>query len=111
MAAGEAIYVDQCSACHKADGTGVPGMFPPLKGDANVLARSPTTVVHAILFGARAQPTDVRPTPVTMPAYGWKLSNAEVAAVASYVRNAWGNRAAAVSPGAADGVRTNLAAE
>jgi mono/diheme cytochrome c family protein len=111
MAAGEAIYVDQCSACHKADGTGVPGMFPPLKGDANVLARSPTTVVHAILFGARAQPTDARPTPVTMPAYGWKLSNAEVAAVASYVRNAWGNRAAAVSPGAAGGVRTNLAAE
>jgi mono/diheme cytochrome c family protein len=110
MAAGQAIYVDQCSACHKADGTGVPGMFPPLRGNSNVQAESPTTVVHAILFGARTQPTTARPTPFAMPPYGWKLKNAEVAAVATYVRNAWGNHAPTVTRNQVHDVRTGIVA-
>ncbi|HVV93138.1 MAG TPA: cytochrome c [Hyphomicrobiales bacterium] len=110
MAAGEAIYVDQCAACHKADGTGVPGMFPPLRGNANVQARSPTTVAHAILYGVRTEPTNARPTPFAMPAYGWKLKNPEVAAVATYVRNAWGNHAAPVTRDQVHDVRTGIVA-
>jgi mono/diheme cytochrome c family protein len=38
-----------------------------------------------------------RPTPLSMPAFSWKLSDAQIAAVASYVRNSWGNAAPAVT--------------
>lgn len=33
---GRAVYMDNCSACHRSNGEGLPGMFPPLKGDATV---------------------------------------------------------------------------
>jgi mono/diheme cytochrome c family protein len=91
MAAGKAIYEDSCGACHKASGDGVPYMFPPLKANANVQSRDPTTIVRVLLNGARTQPTAEEPTPSAMPAYDWKLSNDEIAAVATYIRNAWGN--------------------
>jgi mono/diheme cytochrome c family protein len=95
--AGEAIYIDTCSACHHKDGHGVPHMFPALAGDPLVQSTNPTTIVRLILEGGRAVATEEHPTPVSMPAYGWKLSDAQVAAVASYVRNAWGNQGSAVS--------------
>ncbi len=95
--AGQAIYVDNCSACHKSNGEGVPGTFPPLKGDAAAQGSDPTTVIRIILNGAHAVDTDARPTPLAMPSFKWKMSDEEVAAVASYVRNAWGNAAPAVT--------------
>jgi mono/diheme cytochrome c family protein len=100
--AGKAIYVDQCSACHGMNGEGVAQTFPTLKGSPIVQSQDATTVIRLILNGGRAAVTDARPTPVSMPAFGWKLTDAEVAAVASYVRNAWGNAASAVD---ADSVR------
>jgi mono/diheme cytochrome c family protein len=93
MRQGEAIWADTCSACHRADGSGVPGLFPPMKGDANVQQLDPTTVLHFILAGTRATPTHARPTPLSMPAYDWKLNDEQIAAVATYARNAWGNAA------------------
>ena len=97
MAAGKAIYADSCSACHQDDGKGVPSMFPPLEHDANVQQRDPSTVIRVILEGARTVATDKRPTPFAMPAFDWKLKDDQVAAIASYVRNAWGNSAPVVS--------------
>jgi mono/diheme cytochrome c family protein len=75
----------------------VPGLFPPLKGDQVAQQADPTTVVRLILDGGRAATTQARPTPFSMPAFGWKLDDAQVAAVATYVRGAWGNSAPAVS--------------
>jgi mono/diheme cytochrome c family protein len=43
-----------------------------------------------------------------MPSFAWKLSDAQVAAVASYVRNAWGNHASAVSPADVSSARSAL---
>lgn len=106
--AGEAIYVDNCSACHKSNGAGAPGTFPPLKGDATVQDRDPTTIIRVILDGAHAVATDARPTPLSMPSFKWKLSNEEVAAVASYARNAWGNAAAPVSANEVQSMRQVL---
>jgi mono/diheme cytochrome c family protein len=97
MAAGHAIFADSCSGCHQADGKGVPRMFPPLVHNANVQQHDPTTVIRVILDGAKTVATDKRPTNSAMPAYNWKLNDAQVAAVATYVRNAWGNSAPAVS--------------
>ena len=97
METGRAIFNASCAACHKQDGSGVPRMFPPLAHNANAQSTDATTVVRVILQGAQTVSTDERPTPATMPAFDWKLSNAEVAAVATYVRNSWGNAAPTVS--------------
>jgi mono/diheme cytochrome c family protein len=97
VSAGQAVYADACSACHRMGGEGVPGMFPPLKGDSVVQQADPTTVVRLIVNGGRAATTGTRPTPFSMPAFGWKLDDAQIAAVATYVRGAWGNSAPAVA--------------
>lgn len=97
--AGKAIYADTCSACHQIGGEGVKGMFPPLKGSAVVQSKSPLTAVRLILNGGHAAWTKKDPNPVSMPSFGWKLSDEQVAAVATYVRSAWGNSASPVSEG------------
>lgn len=105
MKAGEAIYVDTCAACHQRSGEGVAHMFPQLKGDPTVQQSDPSTVIRVILEGARTAATDRRPTPSAMPAFGWKLDDRKVAAVATYVRNAWGNKAPPVGDGAVADMR------
>ena len=110
MDAGKAIYLDSCAACHRSDGGGVAHMFPPLARNANVQSDDPTTVLRMILQGGRTAVTDPRPTPSSMPAYGWKLDDAQVAAVATYVRNAWGNTAPAVSAEQVGSLKTRLTA-
>jgi mono/diheme cytochrome c family protein len=108
MTAGGAIFNDSCGACHQSDGSGMPHMFPPLKHDVNVQQSDPTTVIRVILEGARTVPTDKRPTPFAMPAYGWKLKDDQIAAVATYVRNAWGNSAPAVTASEVTALRKSL---
>lgn len=90
LTAGGAIYQDLCSACHKSDGTGVPNLIPNLAQAATVNTGDPTTVLRVILQGAQSVATDREPTGPAMPAFGWQLNDAQVAAVATYVRNHWG---------------------
>lgn len=59
--------------------------------------RDPTTIARLILYGAHAATTDARPTQVSMPAFDWKLSDQQIADLATYVRNAWGNSAPQVT--------------
>ena len=106
--AGQAIYLDNCAACHRSNGEGSPGTFPSLKGDANAQNRDPTTVIRVILDGARAVPTDARPTPLSMPSFKWKFADEEVAAVATYIRSAWGNAAPPVSGSDVQSTRETL---
>jgi len=110
MAAGEAIYVDACATCHAVDGKAQPTYFPPLPGAAVTQSRDPTTVIRFILSGTQTVATDARPTALSMPAYAWKLDDAQVAAVATYVRNAWGNQAPAVSASQVANLRRKVAA-
>lgn len=97
MQAGEAIYRDSCAACHRIDGSGIPTLFPALKGSSGVQSREPTSLVRVVLDGAKSVATDKAPTGPAMPSYGWQLQDAQVAAVLTYIRNAWGNQAPAVS--------------
>jgi mono/diheme cytochrome c family protein len=62
-----------------------------------VLADDPISVIRVVLQGAQSVATDAAPTRAAMPALGWKLSDNEVAAVVTYIRNSWGNAASAVS--------------
>lgn len=93
MRAGSAIFFDECTACHLGGGRGQAGMFPPLRGSAAAQQRDPTGLIHLILGGGRTAPTFSKPTFQSMPSFAWKLSDQEVADVATYVRNSWGNRA------------------
>src|SRR5665213_1747224 len=104
LARGQALYVDNCTACHMDDGGGQAQAFPPLGRSAAIQERKPDTVIHIVLAGARMAVTPGKPTGLAMPAFGWKLSDQEVADVVNYIRHAWGNRAPLVNAEAvADG--------
>jgi mono/diheme cytochrome c family protein len=111
MRAGGAIFADVCSACHRSNGEGTPGFFPPLVANSSVQARDPTTMVRIILQGSRAVPTPARPTAPGMPAFAWKLDDDEIASVATFVRNSWGNRAPPVAAARVGKLRHKLARE
>jgi mono/diheme cytochrome c family protein len=97
MQAGSAIYADECAACHTMGGTGIARMFPGLKASAFVQQTNPASLLHVVLNGTRAVSTAGAPTAPAMPAFDWKLSDAQVASVVTYIRNTWGNAAPAVS--------------
>jgi mono/diheme cytochrome c family protein len=97
MRAGKAAYIDQCAACHVSTGSGVAQLFPTLKGSPTVQSADPTSLIRVVLEGAQSVATDGAPTGPAMPAFGWKLSDDEIAAILTYVRNSWGNAAPSVS--------------
>ena len=97
MTAGEAIYRDQCSACHGIDGRGVAMLFPSLAQSSLARASDPSSAIRLVLRGGRSVATDAEPTAPGMPAFGWQLDDDQVAAVVTYIRNAWQGSAAPVS--------------
>ncbi len=109
LARGEALYLDQCSGCHMESGTGQEQAFPPLRGNAVVQAKEPGAMLHMILDGARTASTRAKPTGLAMPAFGWKLSDEDVADLATYLRAAWGNKASAVSADEVKSTRARVA--
>lgn len=97
MVAGQAIYRDVCSACHSLDGKGVSHLFPSLVDSAVAQSNDPTTAIRIILRGARSVATSAEPTSPGMPSFAWQLNDDQIAAVTTYIRNAWGNSASKVS--------------
>jgi mono/diheme cytochrome c family protein len=97
MVAGKAIYADRCSACHTPNGDGVVNLFPKLAMAPLINSNDPSSLIRVVLSGSRAGATDAAPTAPAMPAFGWNLSDENVADVLTYVRNTWGNAAPAVS--------------
>jgi mono/diheme cytochrome c family protein len=111
VTAGAAIYQDLCSACHASDGKGSPNLFPNLSEAATVSASDPATVLRVILQGAQSVATDHEPTGPAMPSFGWQLSDAQVAAIATYVRDQFGNKASPVGESDVRKARAALAAQ
>ena len=109
MRAGAAIYKDSCAACHKDSGEGEVNLFPRLAGSALVQSDDPTTLVRVVLHGTRAVSTSGAPTAPAMPAFDWRLGDAQVAAVLTYIRNNWGNAAGSVSASTVASQRAVLA--
>jgi mono/diheme cytochrome c family protein len=97
MVAGAAIYRDVCSACHQENGTGVAYLIPNLAKSSAVASREPTSLLRVVIHGAQTVATPGEPTAPAMPAYGWQLTDAQIAAVTTYVRNSWGHAAPATS--------------
>lgn len=97
MALGERLYAEQCTDCHGEQGQGRPGVWPALAGNRAVLLDPPTNVLAVILAGGFPPTTRGHPQPHGMPPFRGLLTPAEVAAVATYIRQAWQPKAAAVS--------------
>lgn len=90
---GASVYVDSCAACHKTDGSGYARFFPELRGNPVVLASDPTSLIHIVLSGAQLPGMKGAPTAITMPAFGWRLNDQQVADVVNFIRTSWGNTA------------------
>lgn len=100
MVHGEKVYLENCAACHQANGRGLPGAFPPLAGSDYLereLQRNRSEVVATALFGLSGPITvnEVEYNGV-MPSMG-HLADEDLAAALTYVFRAWGNDFAAVS--------------
>jgi mono/diheme cytochrome c family protein len=94
---GARIYLTNCSSCHQVDGQGIPGAFPPLAGNPVVLGE-PGRAIAIVKHGSRG-PIWVagRRYDGEMPGWEGLLSDADLAAVVTYVRTAWSNDAGPVS--------------
>lgn len=92
VANGKQLFTANCVACHQATGKGLPGVFPPLDGSEWVIGDE-RTVANILLHGVTGELT-VAGTVYqgAMPAFQ-QLGDAELAAVASYVRSEWSNKA------------------
>jgi mono/diheme cytochrome c family protein len=94
---GAGLYATACAGCHQANGQGREPRAPRLAGNPLVLAENPASVLAVILGGDRTADTQTGPRPARMPSFS-RLTDAEVAAVATYIRQSWGNAAPAVTP-------------
>ena len=101
QAHGEALYKDHCAACHGAQGEGGTGpqgvVYVPLAGNRKVLLESPANFIHIVVNGGFPPTTAGNPRPYGMPPFGPSLKDDEIAVLATWVRNAWGNAAPPVS--------------
>lgn len=98
LIAGQAVYAQTCIACHEADGSGAPRIYPPLPGNALLQSDDPLSTLRIILDGAETVTTPRAPNTGSMPAYAKQLTDQQIADVATYIRNAFGNSAPAVTP-------------
>lgn len=97
VVSGKQVFTANCMACHLATGKGLPGVFPPLDGSEWVLGDE-RVVANILLHGIDGEITVMGNVfKGAMPSFR-QLSDAELAAVASYVRSEWSNRAAAIKP-------------
>ncbi|GAA0423409.1 c-type cytochrome [Massilia aurea] len=78
---GKALFAKNCAACHQANGRGIPGAFPALV--ASPVAIGPADAVAEVLLKGRGG----------MPDFSTSLDDADIAAVLTYARSSWGNRA------------------
>jgi mono/diheme cytochrome c family protein len=114
MSRGRAVFAAQCERCHAVPGAaprpnqGALAGYPDLQGNSIIMARDPSTVLSIILLGGPAPPSpNLRPKP--MPEFA-RLDDGQIADVASYIRNDWGNSAPTVSATQAHMLRQALKA-
>jgi mono/diheme cytochrome c family protein len=105
---GKAVYENLCGLCHNNDGTGKAGQAPPFVGSEWVTG-SPERMIRIPLAGL-AGPVQVagQSYNLSMPAMGVALSDEDLAAVLSYIRQSWGNKASVITPEQVKAVRAKV---
>jgi cytochrome c oxidase cbb3-type subunit 2 len=96
-AKGQALFTATCAACHQATGEGLPGAFPPLKGDPAVNDADPTHHIHVVLRGLQGATVGGVAYVSPMPPFAATLKDAEVASIINYERSSWGNHGVTVT--------------
>jgi mono/diheme cytochrome c family protein len=100
VAKGEELFSVRCAVCHQAAGLGVAGQFPPLAGSEWVQAPGPGRPIRIVLNSVIGE-IQVKGETFNNPAMPpWRdlTTDEEVAAILTYVRQAWGNKAPPVKP-------------
>lgn len=99
MKSGAAVYEQHCEECHRSSGRGAFLKAPPVVGSAVVQGRHPSTLINVILYGAKAGVGAPEPFGAWegMPGFADKLTDMQVAVLASYLRGHWGNRGSQVA--------------
>jgi mono/diheme cytochrome c family protein len=103
LALGGRIYERHCADCHGADGRGArtaagAPIAPPLVGNRTVTMEPPANLVRVIAHGGYLPATRGNPRPFGMPPFSMTLQEHEIAAVATWLRQSWGAKAAEVRP-------------
>jgi cytochrome c6 len=96
---GRALFLKNCSACHQVDGKGIPDAFPALAGNSFV-GNNANDVASLLLTGRSG-----------MPNFSKRLNDQDIAAIVSYIRNAWGNRGTDIAPEQVATLRAELHAD
>jgi len=103
---GAKLFAVTCAACHQVSGDGLEDKYPPLNGSEWVTGDE-QKLIRIVMHGL-AGPVDVAGQTFdgAMPAWGGVLKDPEIAAVTSYVRSAWGNKAAPINPATVAAIRS-----
>jgi len=96
-ARGAELYATNCAACHQASGEGLPGAFPPLKGNAAVLDADSAKQLATILHGLQGEPINGTTYASPMPPFAATLNDADIADIANHERTSWGNQGKTVT--------------
>lgn len=95
--AGGKLFEKNCAQCHGAQGEGVDGAYPALRGTPATQRESSLNLIQAVLHGGFSPSTQGNPRPYGMPPYQLVFNDREVASVLTFVRQSWGNSGAPVS--------------
>jgi mono/diheme cytochrome c family protein len=110
-AQGKKVYEQICGTCHGTDGMGKPGQAPPLAGSDWVITKGHSRLAHIPLLGLNG-PVMVKGEPMNFPsgmaAMGAALSDSDLAAVLTYIRSSWGNKAGEVTADDIKAVRASM---
>jgi mono/diheme cytochrome c family protein len=96
MERGKAVYLQQCLACHQANGGGVPSLNAPLDKASAVVGKDKEKLIRIVLKGMKGVDIDDETYNNTMAPHP-ELTDQQIADVLTYIRNSWTNKASAVS--------------
>ncbi|MGF6594211.1 c-type cytochrome [Pseudomonas sp. 2835] len=100
-------YTQFCSDCHRPDGRGVPGLFPPLAGNPSIASANPTSLLHITLTGWETAQTATHSRVYTMPGFA-RLADEEIAEILTFVRGRWGNNSSPITAKQVKALRDQL---
>jgi mono/diheme cytochrome c family protein len=103
--AGRMSYVALCAGCHGLDGDGVPNTVVSMRANSTLRLVDPRNLIVAMLDGIGAENFPHRASMQAMPGFSDKLSDAEAAGLANYLRATWGGQKADVTPAAVSALR------
>jgi mono/diheme cytochrome c family protein len=109
-AQGKKVYETICGICHGVDGMGKPNQAPPLAGSEWVIAGGFHRLAQIPLIGLNGSlQVEGKDWNLNMAPMGAALSDADLAAVLTYIRTSWGNKAGTVSADDVKAIRAVVA--